>query len=102
MKRIHRKSASRRRPAAGKTKMTKRRSRPRPAVAARGVRILRMPSVMDKTGWSRATVYRRFGHLRTKLGPNTAGWIEAEIEIEIQKLIAASRSGAATATAAAE
>ncbi len=69
----------------------------RPVAAARGLRILRVRSVMDKTGLSRATVYRRFGHLRIKLGPNSAGWIEAEIESEIKKLIAASRAGAAAA-----
>ena len=52
---------------------------------------------MDKSGLSRSQVYRKFGHLRIKLGPNSAGWIEAEIESEIQKLIAASRGGAPAA-----
>ena len=74
---------------------TPRKAASRPAFAAKGQRILRLPSVMDRTGLSRATVYRRFGHLRIKLGPNSTGWIEAEIEGEIQKLIAASRSGTA-------
>ncbi len=68
----------------------------RRAAATKGERILRLPSVMDKTGLSRATVYRRWGHLRIKMGPNAVGWIEGEIEIELLKLIAASRAGAAT------
>ncbi len=96
MKHTPGKSASRPAPAAGKTKIPERPSPPRPAVAARGLRILRMPHVMDKSGWSRATVYRRWGHLRIKMGPNAVGWIEGEIEIELLKLIAASRAGAAT------
>jgi predicted DNA-binding transcriptional regulator AlpA len=52
---------------------------------------------MDKSGLSRSQVYRKFGHLRIQLGPNSAGWIEAEIESEIKKLIAASRGGAEAA-----
>ncbi len=94
MKRAPRKAPSRPAPA---RKTRKRSSPPRPVAAARGLRILRIRSVMDKSGHSRSQVYRKFGHLRIKLGPNSVGWIEGEIESEIQKLIAASRGGAPAA-----
>lgn len=94
MKRTPRNSAARPAPA---RKTRKRSSPPRPVAAARGLRILRVRSVMDKSGLSRSQVYRKFGHLRIQLGPNSAGWIEAEIESEIKKLIAASRGGAEAA-----
>ncbi len=97
MKRNLGKSASRPAQAAGKTKTTERPSPPRPAVAAKGQRILRLPSVMDKTGLSRATIYRRFGHMRIKLGPNSAGWLESDIECWIADRVAASRAGATAA-----
>ena len=67
---------------------------PSPAVAAKGQRILRLPSVMDRTGLSRATVYRRFGHMRIQLGPNSAGWLESDIDAWITARIAASRASA--------
>lgn len=63
---------------------------------AKGQRILRLPEVCDRTGLSRATIYRRFGHLRIKLGPNSAGWLEHEIDEAIADLVAASRAGATT------
>ena len=82
--------------------MTKRTSRKAPSPARRaaaptGPRILRLPSVMDKTGLSRATVYRRFGHIRVQLGPNSAGWLESDIDAWITERVAASRAGAAAA-----
>ena len=78
------------------TKRTPRRT-PRKIASAKGQRILRLPSVMDKTGLSRATVYRRFGHIRVQLGPNSAGWLESDIDAWISERVAASREGAAAA-----
>ncbi len=78
-------------------KPTPRKATSRPTVAAKGQRILRLPSVMDKTGLSRATIYRRFGHMRIQLGPNSAGWLESDIDAWIAERIAASRAGAPTA-----
>ena len=78
-------------------KPSPRKAAPRPAVTAKGQRILRLPSVMDKTGLSRATVYRRFGHMRIQLGPNSAGWLESDIDAWITERIAASRASAAAA-----
>ncbi len=70
---------------------------PRRLAAARGERILRLPSVMDKTGLSRSQVYRDLGHMRIKLSPNTVGWIETEIEKWVAERIAASRASAPAA-----
>ncbi len=78
-------------------KPTPRKATSRRAAAAKGQRILRLPSVMDKTGLSRATVYRRFGHIRVQLGPNSAGWLESDIDAWISARVAASRAGAAAA-----
>ncbi len=97
MKRTSRKTVWRPAPATGKTKKNERPSPPRRAAATKGQRILRLPAVVDKTGLSRATVYRRFGHMRIALGPNSAGWLEHEIEAWIGERIAASRGGAAAA-----
>ena len=96
-KRTSRTAASRPAPTTGKTKTRERPSPPRPAVAAKGQRILRLPSVMDKTGLSRATVYRRFGNIKIALGPNSAGWLESNIDAWISERVAASRAGAAAA-----
>lgn len=79
----------------GKTKTTERPSPPRHAVAGKGQRILRLPAVVERIGWSRATVYRRLGHLRIKLGPNSAGWLESDIDAFLTERIAASRADAA-------
>ena len=96
MKRIPQKSASRPTPATSKTKLPERASPPRHAAAGKGQRILRLPAVCDRIGWSRATVYRRLGHLRIQLGPNSTGWLEADIDAFLTERIAASRAGAAT------
>lgn len=82
---------------ASASKTRKQSSPPRPVAAARGRRILRLPAVIDKTGLSRSQVYRELGQMRIKLGPNTAGWIESEIENWIADRVAASRAGAAAA-----
>ena len=67
------------------------------AKSARRLRILRLPAVCDRTGLSRATVYRRLGHLKIELGPHSAGWLESDIDDWIDERIAASRGEATTA-----
>ena len=69
---------------------------PQTAISVKGLRILRIFKVCKKTGLSKATVYRKFGHLRIKLGANSSGWLEHEIDAEIEKLVAASRADAKT------
>ena len=65
---------------------------------AKGERILRLPAVCDRTGLSRATVYRKYGHLRIKLGPTSAsatGWLESDIDNIIDGAVAARDRAAA-------
>ncbi len=50
---------------------------------------------MDRTGLSRATIYWRLGHIRVQLGPNSAGWLESDIDAWIAERVVASRAGAA-------
>ena len=56
------------------------------------MRILRLPAVMARTGYSAMTLWRkeRDGTFprRVKLGPNSVGWIESEIERWIESRIA--------------
>jgi prophage regulatory protein len=57
--------------------------------------ILRLPAVKAKTGLSRSTIYARVAQgtfpAALILGPNTVGWLEADVEAWIEKQIAASR-----------
>jgi prophage regulatory protein len=59
-------------------------------------KILRLPAVKSKTGLSRSTIYARVAQgtfpAALILGPNTVGWLEAEVERWIQSQIDASRS----------
>jgi prophage regulatory protein len=58
-------------------------------------RVLRLPAVKAKTGLSRSTIYARMAQdtfpAALILGPNTVGWLEADVEAWIEKQIAASR-----------
>jgi prophage regulatory protein len=58
-------------------------------------RVLRLPAVKEKTGLSRSTIYARVAQgtfpAALILGPNTVGWLEADVEAWIEKQIAASR-----------
>jgi len=58
-------------------------------------KILRLPAVKAKTGLSRSTIYARVAQgtfpAALILGPNTVGWLEADVEAWIEKQIAASR-----------
>lgn len=66
-------------------------------VAAAPLRILRLREVIARTGLSRSTIYERVGKgefpRQIALGPNSAGWIETEVEAWIASRIAASRNG---------
>lgn len=58
-------------------------------------KILRLPAVKAKTGLSRSTIYAKVSlgtfPASLNLGPNTVGWLEAEIEAWIEEQIKASR-----------
>ena len=60
--------------------------------ARKGDSILRLPEVAKRTGLSRPTIYKR-ARAGTfpkpiKLGPNSTGWLESEIDAHLAKLIA--------------
>jgi len=58
-------------------------------------RILRLPSVMDRTGLSRSTVYLRISQCNfpkpVALGGRAVGWLELEIEEWLEQQVRASR-----------
>lgn len=58
-------------------------------------KILRLPAVKAKTGLSRSTIYARISQgtfpTALNLGPNTVGWLEAEVDAWIDKQIVSSR-----------
>jgi len=58
-------------------------------------KILRLPSVLDRTGLSRSTVYLRVTEGRfprpVSLGARAVGWIETEVEEWISRQIEVSR-----------
>ena len=60
--------------------------------------LLRLPSVVSKTGLAKSTIYARITEgtfpAPIKLGPNTVAWQESEIEDWIQDCIEASRPAA--------
>ncbi len=94
VKRTPRKSPARPAPA---HKTHKRSSPPRPAAVAKGECVLRLPAVIAKTGLSRSQIYRVLGDIRIALGPNSAGWLESDIDGWIAERVAASRGAAAAA-----
>jgi len=55
-------------------------------------RILRLPTVLLRTGLSRSTVYARVAEgtfpRQLSLGPNTVGWLEMDIDTWIDGLTA--------------
>ena len=58
-------------------------------------RILRLPTVLDRTGLSRSTVYQRVAEGRfpksVSLGARAVGWVEAEVDEWIARQIEQSR-----------
>ena len=62
---------------------------PRTTSPAKGDRVLRLPEVMDRVGLKRPTIYKR-ARAGTfpqpiKLGPNSSGWLESEIDAFLAK-----------------
>lgn len=67
-------------------------------------KILRLPSVLDRTGLSRSTVYQRVSEGKfprpVSLGARAVGWVETEVEewiarqIEVSREIRSQRAGA--------
>ena len=56
-------------------------------------RILRLPEVEERTGIRRATIYRRAKGgtfpQPVRLGPNSTGWLESEIDTFLAEAVAA-------------
>jgi len=56
-------------------------------------RIIRLPEVLQRTGYSRSTVYDKIKRGQfpkpVALGPNSSGWVEPEINDHVDGLIAA-------------
>ena len=79
------------------TKRTPRRTLQKPA----GRRVLRLDGVIEKTGLSRASIYRMQDAGKfppsIPLSPNRVAWVESEIDAWIGERIAESRGGAAAA-----
>lgn len=65
-------------------------------VPTRPLRIIRLPEVESRVGFRKTAIYamERAGKFprRVQLGPNSAGWVESEVESWIADRIAASRS----------
>ena len=57
--------------------------------------ILRLPTVISRTGLSRSTIYLRVSQgafpMQVSLGGRAVGWIETEIQSWLEERIAASR-----------
>ena len=57
------------------------------------MRILRKHEVIHRVGLSRMSIWRRekAGRFpqRVKLGPNSVGWVEAEIDAYLEEIVAA-------------
>jgi prophage regulatory protein len=55
------------------------------------MKILRLKGVIEITGLSRATIYRRMRDntfpMSVPLGPNTVGWFEHEIHIFLEQAL---------------
>lgn len=68
------------------------------ASATRPAAIMRLAQVISRTGLSRSTIYQRIDDgefpQQIRLGANSVGWIEAEIDDWISARIAKSRKAA--------
>ncbi len=65
----------------------------------RSIRIIRLPEVVAKTGFSRTTIYERLKHDAAfprpiALGERAIGFVEHEVDAYLIALIEASRKGA--------
>ena len=59
------------------------------------LRIIRIPKVLEKTGFGKSTIYQmskdgRFP-AQIKIGKRASGWLEEEVDDWIRKQVAASR-----------
>jgi prophage regulatory protein len=58
----------------------------------KGDNILRLPEVEKRSGLRRATIYKRAADgtfpKPVRLGPNSTGWLESEIDAHLAKLVA--------------
>lgn len=58
-----------------------------------GDSILRLPEVAKRTGLSRPTIYKRAAAgtfpKPVRIGPNSSGWLESEIDAHLALLVAA-------------
>jgi prophage regulatory protein len=63
-------------------------------------RIIRSSNVVSKTGYSRMQIYRleKAGEFpkRVRLGPNSVGWVESEVDAWIDEKIQNRDAGAAS------
>ena len=64
-------------------------------MSSSAIRILRMPEVINRIGWCRASIYL---HMRKgtfpkqiTLGPRTVGWLESEIDTWLMARVKQSR-----------
>ena len=61
------------------------------------LRILRLPAVKAKFGWSTSTIYHKMKRGEfprpVELGPHSVGWVESEIDEYIRALIAKRDAG---------
>ena len=61
-------------------------------------KIIRLPAVKSKTGWSRSSIYSLMAQGKfpapVSLGSRAVGWVEKEVDQWIADRIAASRPGA--------
>jgi prophage regulatory protein len=61
-------------------------------VSRKGDSILRLPEVEKRTGLRRATIYRRATAgtfpKPVRVGPNSTGWLESEIDAFLAKAVA--------------
>ena len=64
-----------------------------------GASVLRLPTVMARTGLSRSTIYDHISKStfpkQIKLGPRVSGWLEADIDKWLEDRIKLSRKNAA-------
>jgi prophage regulatory protein len=64
--------------------------------AQRPIRFLRLPEVKSRTGKSSSTIYAEIAAGKfpkpIKIGPNTSGWVESEVDDHLRHLIEKARA----------
>lgn len=68
------------------------------SVREESFKIIRLPAVKSKTGWSRSSIYSLMAKgkfpVPVSLGSRAVGWVEQEVDKWIANRIAASRGSA--------